>query len=62
MRKAIAHDQPADAQPVPTAPTANSSSFIIPHDIVWSGMSLWPVWVSCPSGSVPSQLPPGGAV
>ena len=28
--------------------------FIAKHDVIWSGISLWSVWVSCP-GCVPSQ-------
>ena len=30
-------------------------SKLLPHDVIWYGISLWPVSVSCPN-SVPSQL------
>ena len=53
----IAHHQLTNAQPVPEQwPLASlPPSFIAKHDIIWSGISLWSVGVSCPS-CVPSQL------
>ena len=29
-------------------------AFIAEHDVIWYGISLWSLWVSCP-GYVPSQ-------
>lgn len=37
------------------ASSANPPSFIVPHDVMWDGVTLWPVLVSC-AGSVPSWL------
>lgn len=34
------------------APQPTSSNLIAQHDAIWYGMSLWPVWASCP-GSAP---------
>ena len=55
MHNAIAHhpltDAPAAIRPSqPTPPSLYTG-----HDVIWYGISLWPVWVSCPGG-VPSQL------
>ena len=57
MHDAIAHHLPTDAQPVPEQrpPRPASPSLCTEHDVTWYGMSLWPVWVSCP-GCAPSQL------
>lgn len=35
--------------------SANPPSFIVPHDVMSDGVTLWPVLVSC-AGSVPSWL------
>ena len=52
-----AHHPPTDAQPVPEQwpPASFPPSLYTGHDVLWYGISLWPVWVSCP-GCVPSQL------
>ena len=59
VHNAIAHHSPTDAQLVPeqrSAPPGQLlSSLYTGHDIIWYGIFLWPVWVSCP-GCVPSQL------
>ena len=59
MHNAIAHHPLTDAQPVPEQwsplPHLTPPSLYIEHDVTWSGISLWPVWVSCP-GCAPSQL------
>ena len=59
MHSAIAHQLLTNVQPVPeqraATPRPTPSSFIVHHDVTWYGISLWPVWVSCP-GCVPSQL------
>jgi len=58
MHNAISHHLQNNAQPVPRQqlpPPANSPSFTVQCDIVWYGIPLRPVWVSCP-GCVPSQL------
>ena len=59
MHKAIAHHPLTDAQPVPeqwaATPWLTPTSFIVQHDIIWYGISLWPVGVSCP-GCVPFHL------
>ena len=47
---------PADRCPSSDLPLlANSPSLYTEHDVLWCGISLWLVWVSCP-GSAPSQL------
>ena len=60
MYSAIGHHPLADAHPVSKQqqpPPASSLQFYsFSHDVVWYGVSLWPLWVSCP-GYVPSQLP-----
>ena len=57
MHNAIAHHLLTDAQSVPEQwPLASfPPSLYTEHDIIWYGISLWPVGVSCP-GCVLSQL------
>ena len=58
VHNAIAHHSLTDAQlvPEPRSPLpASSPSLYSGHDVIWYGIALWPVWVSCP-GCVPSQL------
>ena len=57
MHNRIAHHLLTGAQPVPElrCPLANFPSLYTGHDIIWYGILLWPVWVSCP-GYAPSQL------
>ena len=55
MRNAIAHHLPTDAQLVPKQQSAPLPSLYTEHDIIWYGISLWPVGVSCP-GCIPFQL------
>ena len=59
MHNAIAHHPLTNAQPVPepqaATPWPTPPSFIVQHDVIWYGISLWPVWVSCLC-CVPSQL------
>ena len=61
MHNAIAHHPLTNAQPVPEQrlPASFSPILYTEHDVIWYGISLWPVWVSCP-GCVPSQrlVPP----
>lgn len=46
----------------PASPTAkvtmeelSAANFIAEHDVIWHGIALWPVQISCPSAA-PSQL------
>jgi len=52
-----AHHQLTDAQPVSQQqpPGQLSPGLYADHDIIWPGLSLWSVGVSCPTW-VPSQL------
>lgn len=54
MHSATAHHPPADGQPVPEQQQLPSQVFA-QNDAIWYGISLWPVWVGCPS-HIPSQL------
>jgi len=59
MHNTIAHHQPNSAHPFPEQcpslwPTP-LSFIVFSHDVVWYEISLWLVWVSCPS-SAPFQL------
>jgi len=53
--EAIAHHPVTD---VPLASWAVEESWmnsqLLLHDVMWYGIFLWPVWISCPN-SVPSQ-------
>lgn len=61
MHKAITHHLSVNAKPVPSVkavvlPQPTTLSFIVfPYDILWYGISLWPLQVSC-AGPAPSQL------
>jgi len=45
---------PASPQAV-AIPETTHPSLYVQHDVIWCGISLWSVWVSCP-GCIPSQL------
>ena len=51
---AVTHHLLSDARAVIPAP-ANSPSLYTGHEVLWYGISLWLVRVSCP-GHAPSQL------
>jgi len=58
MLSAMAHHPLADAQPESEQRSRCLASFpalYTEHDVIRHGISLWPVWVSCP-GYAPSQL------
>lgn len=57
MHNAIAHHSLAGAPPVPeqSAPASFPPSLYIERDVVWYGISLWPVGVSC-AACAPSQF------
>lgn len=52
MDNIIAHHPPADAQPVPEQllppPGQLSPALYKEGNVIWYGISHWPVWVSCP--------------
>lgn len=57
MQKAIAYHQETNVDPVPKQQPFWKSlplSFIAEHYIIWYGIFLWSIWVSCPK-CVPSQ-------
>lgn len=58
MHSAIAHHPLTDAQTDLSSgyPSDKSPQFIAQCDIVWYGISFWPVWVSCPCCTPPSFL------
>ena len=53
---ALADQCPAHSWAAIPAPQLTPPSLYIEHDVIWYGISLWPVWVSCP-GYAPSQFP-----
>ena len=55
MPTAIAHHLLTDARIAIRLSQPTPPSLYTGHDVIWCGISLWPVWVSCP-GCVPSQL------
>ena len=57
MHNTVAHHPLTNAQPIPKpqCPLADFPSLYTGHDVVWCGIRLWLVWVSCP-GCVPSQF------
>ena len=62
MHNAIAHHSLTDAQLVPEQRSAPPGqlppSLYTGHDVIWYGISLWPVWVSCPGGVRSQALVP----
>jgi len=57
MYNAIAHHPKPNAQPVPEQRSLTPGQLpplYTEHDVIWYGISLGLVWVSCP-GCVPSQ-------
>ena len=64
MHDSTAHRLLTDAQPVPELRSPDPSQhthththtrFYTEHDVLWHGIPLWLVWVSC-TGCVPSQF------
>jgi len=58
MQSTTAHHPLTDVQPALeqwSQPLVYSSSLCTEHEVIWYGIPLWPVWVSCP-GYGPSQL------
>ena len=59
MHSAIVHPSLGDAQPDSKQQSQHLANFLpslyADHDIIQYGISLWPVWVSCP-GCAPSHL------
>ena len=58
MHNTIAYHSLTEAQTVPEQRCVLGHlppSLYAEHDVLWCGISLWPVWVSCP-GCAPSQL------
>lgn len=61
MHTTVAHYLPNDGQPVSEQQPLASfpPSLYTEHDVIWYGISLWPVWViwvSCPNFFWPSSL------
>ena len=55
MHNAIAHHPLTDARAVIRPSRATPPSLYTEHDVLWYGISLWLVRLSCP-GCAPSQL------
>ena len=55
MHNAIAHHLLTDARAAIRTCWPAAPSLYTEHDVLWYGIFLWLVWVSCP-GCVPSQL------